>query len=203
MRKIPTLFKRNDNTHLVTEEITKGCEWIFAHNNSFKVIPTVKYDGTACLMKDNILYKRYDAKGGKTPPLDFIPSQEPDPITGHYPGWIYCDPKDNSNKYHYEAYQEEYKKYKYNPFVIMMNGTFELIGEKIQGNPYKIEGHKFIMHGKEIISNNDLTITREGIYEYLKNNYVEGIVFYADCVNPFSTRICKIKRKDFGLPWNE
>lgn len=202
MKKIPTLFKRDtDNPKLVTNVVNPECGWVFAHNKHVHVIPTIKYDGTACLIKDNVLYKRYDAKGGKTPPLDFIPSQAPDEVTGHYPGWIYCDPKDASNKYHYEAFRNEFIKHKYNPFMVLTNFTYELIGEKIQNNPHNIKGHKLIRHGGELA--HELVCTPDGIYEYLKNYEVEGIVFYADYINPFSTKMCKIKRKDFGLPWNE
>lgn len=37
----------------------------------------------------------------------------------------------------------------------------------------------------------------EGIRDYLKEHYIEGIVFWKD-----GEPRCKIKRSDFGFEWN-
>ena len=37
----------------------------------------------------------------------------------------------------------------------------------------------------------------DGIKKYLEDNNIEGIVFWKD-----GEPKCKIKRKDFGIPWN-
>ena len=198
MKKIPTLFKRDQETHLVTDEITPGCEWVFDNG---KVIPTRKYDGTAVLMLHNKIYKRYDCKEGKIPPLDFIPSQVSDENTGHWPGWVYCDHKDNENKYYYEVLRNMYMESDYNPFILIANGTYELIGPKINGNPEKIKEHKFIKHGDDVIDYdefNDFKLTYFSIKTYLETHDVEGIVFYRDHVSMFTAK-AKIKKKDFGL----
>lgn len=205
MRKIPTLFERDQETRLVTDIVTPGCEWVFEDSNN--VIATRKWDGTACLIKNNEIWKRYDCKKGKNPPPGFIPSQPPDEITGHYPGWVKCDPRNPEDKYHFEGLLTWYKNTfdatnHYDPYILMVNGTYELIGEKIQGNPEKIKGHNLIYHCS--MSNTITSIivdelSYESIKEYLEAKDIEGIVFYYGGLDSIRSPMCKIKKKDFGF----
>ena len=101
VKKIPTIFRRDSVTHKLTYECVSECLWVF-HGEG---VPTRKWDGTACMVKDGELYKRYDAKHGKTPPADFLPAQEtPDDNTGHWPGWVSCRRENPADKYHFQAF---------------------------------------------------------------------------------------------------
>ena len=51
-------------------------------------------------------------------------------------------------------------------------------------------------HGKRILEN--VPRDYEGIKQYLKNHYIEGIVFYRG-----DGEMCKIKRSDFGFAWKK
>lgn len=179
MKKIISLFERNyDGDRLVNENIVRGAEWVINGEG----IATRKWDGTCCMVRDGKLYKRYDAKKGRTPPVDFEPAQEPDEITGHQPGWIPCKENEPSDRWHLEAFA------KLEP---MIDGTYELVGEKAQGNPEKIVGHKLIPHGKNIV---DAPRTFLELKEWFRNIDIEGVVWHnAD------GRMVKIKKKDFGL----
>lgn len=75
------------------------------------------------------------------------------------------------------------------------NGTYELCGEKVNGNPENIEGHRLIPHRRFMIHN--LNTDFESLKAYLSgdNNDIEGIVFY----NLFDDRMCKIRKSDFGI----
>ena len=85
MRKIISLFQRDyDGDRLVRDEVVPGAEWVIAGEGT----ATRKFDGTCCLVRDGRLFKRYDAKQGKTPPAGFEPAQDPDEVTGHWPGWM-------------------------------------------------------------------------------------------------------------------
>src|SRR6476469_4925617 len=85
MRKILSLYVRNyDTNRLVPDEVVPGTEWVLAGEG----VATRKWDGTSCLVRNGELWKRYDAKKGRTPPGGFEPAQEPDPVTGHHPGWV-------------------------------------------------------------------------------------------------------------------
>ena len=181
MRKIPSLFKREyKSTRLIFHEFSLGCEWVFNGEGW----PTVKIDGTACLISDGVLYKRYDAKKGKQPPENWIPCEEsPDPNTGHWPGWVPVGdgPED---QWHREAFDHCSKS----------DGTYELIGPKVQGNPYNLLCHHLVKHGQRI--HDPIERTFEGIRAYLESSNIEGIVWY----HP-NGRMCKVKRKDFGFKW--
>jgi hypothetical protein len=161
-------------------------------------ISTQKYDGTAAAVINGELYKRYDVrlfkkKRGRiitfTPeqikskiPEGAIPCQEPDVITGHHPHWILCDRDNPGDKWHFEAFDSGTYE----------DGTYELCGEKVQGNPEKIAGHELIKHGSKVLDIHDYTF--EGIRNYLETAEMEGIVFH----HKTDGRMCKIRKSDFG-----
>lgn len=182
MKKISTLYKKDPNDlGRVINEINPENAWVFESG-----IPTRKFDGTACAIINGELYKRYDVKHGKKVPENAIPCQEPDEITGHHPHWIKCDRNDNSNKYLFEAFDKLEDK---------VDGTYEAIGEKLQGNPEHIIGHELIKHGCEILPVSDFSF--EGLKDYLSKyeNDIEGIVFH----DSKSDKMCKIRKCDFGI----
>jgi hypothetical protein len=184
MKKITTLFKK-DPTNLgrVINEVHPDNTWVFTEG----AIATRKYDGTACAIIGGELYKRFDLKKGRTLPPNAIPCQEPDEITGHHPHWVKCERTDPSCKYHFEAFDR---------LEDHVDGTYELCGERIQGNPEKINGHELIPHGADVISLFELdTYTFDGIRSYLESPDIEGIVFH----DRKGDRMCKIRKSDFGL----
>ena len=85
MIKIPTIFLRDSKGNL-TRGINPAADFVFMGEG----VPTRKWDGQAAMIRGNKLFKRYDNKKGRTPPQGFEPCQEPDPITGHHPGWVPC-----------------------------------------------------------------------------------------------------------------
>lgn len=183
MEKIKSLFMRDyDGDHLVYDEVVKGSEWVI-NGEGFA---TVKFDGTCCMIKDKVLYKRYDCKKGKTPPEGFVPAQDPDEITGNCPGWLKVGdgPED---KYHREAL-----KLRLDRKVITKDGTYELCGPKVQGNPEEVPTHILHKHGT-VRTNNDVR-DFDSIREFLRVVNLEGIVWH----HP-DGRMVKIKVKDFGL----
>jgi len=164
VKKIPTIFQRNHETdHLVRDEIVPGCEWVFEREG----VATIKWDGTACLIRDGKLFKRYELKKGKTPKPGFEPAQEADPITGDIPGWIPVGDESDS-QYHREAFAAARGTWP--------DGTYELIGPKIQGNPHGVDSHMFKAHGDTIINGRYLVRTFEGLRDYLQQHEIEGIV---------------------------
>lgn len=189
MKKIPTLFERVYENHRVAgilPNVTEGMEWVLNGEG----IATVKYDGSCCAIINGELYKRYDAKNGKPIPEGAIKCQvEPDPITGHMPCWVKCDRKNPSDKWFWEAYDLDGESYDFK------DGTYEAIGEHFNGNPYGLKYDVLLRHGTTPI---DVPRTFEGIKEYLRANYIEGIVFWKD-----DEPRCKIKRTDFGFVWNK
>lgn len=183
MQKIISLFERDyEGTRLVYDEVVPGAEWVL--NGEGK--PTIKIDGTCCLVANGTLYRRYDAKKGKKPPDGFISAQEPDPLTGHWPGWIEVKESNPADKWHLEAFS--------NHELSLLDGTYELVGPKIQSNPYDLKYHYLWEHGDSYLSSDPRTF--DEIKAFLMTANIEGIVWHhAD------GRMVKIKAKDFGIKW--
>lgn len=175
MRKIISLFVRDyEGDRLVRNEVVPGAEWVLSGDG----IATQKFDGTCCMVRAGILYKRYDAKKGKTPPPGFEPAQDPDPVTGHWPGWLPVGLGPEDKWFREAALPTE-------------DGTYELCGPKIQGNPELLLAHELIRHGSVVLT----ACPRDysGIKYYLSQRNIEGVVWH----HP-DGRMVKIKRKDFG-----
>lgn len=139
------------------------------------------------MIKDGKIYRRFDYKDGRTLPKGAIPCQDKrDEITGHFPHWVLCEENDPIAKYYLEALKKDPN---------LPDGTYELIGPHFNANPYNLKEDVLKHHGDIILK--DVPRTYEGIREYLKNHYIEGIVFYRG-----NGDMCKIKRRDFGYTWN-
>lgn len=183
MQKIISLFQRDyEGNRQVQDEVTPGAEWVIAGEGQ----GTRKWDGTCCKIEDGKFYKRYDAKKGKTPPKGFIPTQEPDPITGHWPGWLEvgAGPED---KWFIQGYAESCLIYEDR---IIPDGTYELVGPKVNGNKDQFDHHTLLKHGKDYLyaprTFNELKL-------WFTHQEIEGIVWH----HP-DGRMVKIKKKDFG-----
>lgn len=177
MKKIISLFKRDyEKTRLVFNEVVSGAEWVIAGEG----IATQKFDGTCCMIKQGKMWKRHEIKPGKKVPPDFQFANEVDLNTGKQQGWLPVG-IGSEDKYHREAYLPN-----------LPDGTYELCGPKIQGNPENFEKHTLIPHGKKIL--NGVPRDFEGLQKYFCVNSIEGIVWH----NP-DGRMVKIKAKDFGI----
>jgi Family of unknown function (DUF5565) len=180
MKKIISLFQRNYETdRLVRDEVVPGAEWVLAGEGT----ATRKFDGTCCMVRDGKLFKRYDAKKGKMPPPVFEPAQDYDEVTGHMPGWVPVK-EGPEDRWFREAFDQL-------PFA-PDDGTYELCGPKVQGNPEKFDTHVLVRHGIEPLI--DVPRDFDGIREYLRDATIEGIVWH----HP-DGRMVKIKKKDFGF----
>lgn len=199
MQKIISLFQRNyDGDRLVRDEVTPGAEWVIDGTG----VATRKWDGMAFKFEDGLWFKRYDAKAftddgtkkrkyNRTPPGDFIPAQDPDPITGHWPGWVPCFQNEPADYLLFETIDKQFpRQYE------IINGTYELVGPKIgtRGgpNPERLTMHLLIKHGENVIEN--IPRTFEGLKKWFLDVDTEGVVWH----HP-DGRMCKIKKKDFGF----
>ena len=188
MKKIPTLFERVFENHKVvaiTDKVTPGMEWVLEGKGD----ATIKFDGSCCAIIDNELYKRFDAKKGKKPPVGAIPCCDPDWITGHWPHWVKCDRDNPVDKWFFAAYENSH---------LFLNPTrdvytCEAVGRHFNGNPYQLDYDKLIPHGKAIVKP---TRSFSGIRDYLEVVNIEGLVFWLN-----DEPMCKIKRTDFGFEW--
>jgi len=201
MKKIISLFKRDlkgvgkYGNHLVYDEITEGAEWV-ANGEG---MPTQKLDGTCCLIENEKLYKRYEVKKGKTPPANFKPANEIDPVTGKQQGWVAVG-EGAEDKWHLEAFVNingiEDFICSHGAIAPIKDGTYELIGPKIQGNSENAHSHRLVRHLDIIPIPKEVNCPRTFIElkKWLSKIAIEGIVWH----HP-DGRMVKIKTKDFGL----
>lgn len=180
MKKIPTLFERDFKTKPPTIKREPNPDSIWVLDGEGEAF--IKRDGTSCAVIGGNLYKRYDVKTGKKAPEDGIPCCPPDSVTGHWPHWVPVT-NEPQNKYHLLAFTND-----------MPDGTYELCGPHIQGNPEGYDAEVLIPHNSERV----LNVPRDfdGLAEFLKNLPHEGIVFHHE-----DGRMCKVRRSDFGYKW--
>jgi Family of unknown function (DUF5565) len=181
LKKIPTMFERDwaGDKSRVIDKIHPGCEWVTAGEG----IATRKIDGTSCLVRDGFLYKRREVKDGDLDPEDFELSTH-DEDTGKRIGWVPVSVLGPEDKWHRAAFAGA---------GILPNGTYELVGPKVQGNPEGFTEHVLISHDSTGL-HPDAPRTFDGLREWLSGMDIEGIVFH----HP-DGRMAKVKKKDFGL----
>ena len=161
----------------IINEPHPDCLWIFEGEG----IATQKYDGTCVKIEKGKYFKRREVGKGKRIPYGFV-EEDYDPNTGKKVGWVEIEPSEKENKWHMEAFDPT-----------LPDGTYELIGPKVQGNPEKSERHLLISHTK---ARQFMAVPRtyNGLHEWLIDKDIEGLVFHH-----FDGRMGKIKKRDFGL----
>jgi uncharacterized protein DUF5565 len=180
MNKIPTIFVRDMSRQpaLVIDEWMPGTEWV----RDGKGFATRKYDGTSCMVRDGKLYKRRELRQEDIAPPDFE-SLGTDGNTGKTVGWVPVT-EGPEDRWHREAFDTSYP-----------DGTYELLGPKVQGNKEQRMMHVLKNHREACVyplAPRDF----EGIKTFLTEKVIEGLVWH----HP-DGRMAKIKRRDFGLKW--
>lgn len=182
MEKIPTLYLRDpQNMKLVTREVNPDAAWIFADN----AVPTVKKDGT------NV---RVTILNGKCIAVEKRrnPTRE-EKANGAEPGYVLASADDPQDKHIVAAVDAT-------DFSGWYDGQWscEALGPKIQGG---VESdtpclYPFIFEAQWI--QEEIPLTYDAIKAYLETHEIEGIVWHEQSN---LGRMCKIKRRDFGLKW--
>ncbi len=179
MRKIPTIFERDwdgDRSRVVNVQ-NSSCGWVFDGLGT----ATQKLDGTSCLVRDGKLYKRREIKSGQPAPADFEVA-DVDLETGKTVGWVPVG-DGAEDRWHREAWKISWYE----------DGTYELLGPKVQGNPERKAFHALWRHDEAPFFN-DAPRTFDSLKEWLADKDIEGLVWH----HP-DGRMAKIKKRDFGL----
>jgi hypothetical protein len=179
MKKIPTMFERNwagDRSRVVNVPHA-DCGWVFAGEG----VATRKYDGTSCMIRDGVLFKRREVKKGVPVPPDMEVADH-DEETGKTVGWVRVGdgPED---RWHREAMDEGG----------YADGTYELLGPKVQGNVEGRAQHTLQAHNMAR-TYPEAPRTWDELRVWLADKDIEGLVFH----HP-DGRMAKIKLRDFGL----
>ncbi len=181
MRKIPTLFKRDfTNNGQIIPQYSEGTEWVVNNEG----VATRKYDGTSVLIEDGNMWKRYELKQGREAPFGFRVADK-DEQTGKTMGWVEVG-NGNEDKWHREGWDNLHES-------LRINGTYELVGPKVQGNPEKYEDHRLVAHRDAQVLL-DVPTDYYDLKDWLEDKDIEGIVWHHE-----DGRMVKIKKKDFRL----
>lgn len=182
MQKIPTIFERDweGDRSRVLDQVVPGCEWVIEGEG----VATRKYDGTCVLIRDGQMFKRHEVREGKAVPAGF--SQiDSDSTTGKVIGWVPVG-EGPEDKWHREGLNNA------GGIGGLRDGTYELVGPKVQGNPEGWGEHMLIPHSEA--ERYIAPRTYEGMRDLLAELDIEGFVFQ----HP-DGRMAKIKGRDFGL----
>ena len=180
MKKIPTVYLRDwdNNPKYVTREPNPDCAWVFAGEGH----ATRKYDGTCVMFDGECWWARREVKPGKYGPVGFRLVEE-DPETGKRMGW---EPIEQSS---FARFHEEALANQAGPWP---EGTYELLGPKINGNPEDLDLHWLQPHAAAT-SWDDAPRDYDGLREWLHARPYEGIVWHHED----GIRMAKIKGRDF------
>lgn len=199
MRKIPSLFDRDWSQEIPAQPVvTNGCGWVL--DDEVLVVPTVKWDGTCCFVYGRHLYKRRTLEPGERAPTGFVLDTHVRDVpklihSGSRHGWVPIDTGDPQDQYHVEGLKNALQM---TGRQRLPEGTYELVGPKVQGNPHDLGRHYLWRHGSKLATSfanigldyDIISVLIDGIKE-------EGVVFY----ELGGQRVVKVKRSDFGLEW--
>lgn len=192
MKKMPTIFlhdlERYPRRVLMTPN--PAADWVFAGEGRV----TCMLDGTACLVRDGVFYKRRTIRPGHRPPKNF--RRVDVSKTGKLYGWVPVAIAPE-NKYHMEAWNRIVKDR-----VMPADGTYELVGPFVKGNPHGFKEHALLRHGRTMLNPGIMEERfKKPLYATLKDDLEffmwHGVVWH----HPDEIRMAKIKRTDFGYPW--
>lgn len=182
MKKIPTIFLRDESRRGVINEWNPDCLWV----RDGAGVATRKWDGTSCLYQDGRLWKRRELRPGDEAPVGFLLAGT-DAETGKTVGWVPVgDGPDD--RWHREALNA--------PLAhnLEEGQTYELVGPKVNGNKDGTAEHRLIPHGNHTYAAAPRTF--DELKAWLAEHEIEGVVWHHQ-----SGRMAKIKRRDFGLKW--
>ncbi len=146
MRKIPTIYKRDPETNLryVKPEPADDVEWVFTGEG----LATYKWNGTAVAIDNHHptyrVWKRRQVKRGAEFPDDYWQTGPPDPMTGKIVGWVPARADAPEDKLLFDTVVESELS---RPLT---DGTYELVGPEVQGNPHRFGYHHLLRHGESL-----------------------------------------------------
>ena len=170
MRKIPTLFVRNEtDRRYVTDVVTPGCEWVIEGHG----VATRKLDGTCMMFDGATWWARREVKPGKLPPAGWV-EVEHDETTGKSVGW---EPAEQSP--FAKLWRDALDNAVFGPDSFAA-GTYELCGPKVNGNPEGFAVHLLIAHAdaQVLACPTNANGIRGFVAEAHKSDRYEGIVWH-------------------------
>lgn len=172
MSLTPTLFKRHHGDHCIYDCPDPIAQWVIKGEG----VATRKWDGVPVLISGRAVYKRIFLPVRARRPRGFVPISERN-------GWIPVSRMDR-------AYHEALDRLLSTSTFDDIQGTWELCGPDILGNPERLADHTMFRHGEALLPRAPRTYG--ALDDYLQSVDIEGIVWH----HPDGRR-AKLKGKDF------
>ena len=193
MKKIPTIFHRPARTPWLVEPLWHpDALWVLDGHG----VATLKLDGTACCVAGARLYRRREVRPGDATPAGFLQVDAAQCDGGEKRiGWVPVDRAARGDRAPVAAWDAYHADNGY----CAPDGTYELVGPKVQGNPYGLPAPMLVSHASprlRVLAPDTPPRTFEGLRAWLAAYAVEGLVWHHE-----SGAMAKIKRRDFGWPW--
>jgi hypothetical protein len=172
----------------VVDTVTEGCEWVLAGEG----VATRKFDGACAMVLGGVLWKRRELKDGQVVPDDFVQVDHDERTLKRF-GWVRVDPVEPEDRWFRDAVR---------PHLVgscgLPDGTYELVGPKVNGNPERFESHRLIRHGMTMVMTtvSAIPLHFEGLRAFMADVEHEGIVWWRDPCDPHCDK-AKLKRRDF------
>jgi hypothetical protein len=194
MKKMTTLYKQQftklpDNKGRIFSGLSKETnpenDWVFTDPT---VVAYRKLDGASAAIINGNIYSRYMSRQRKNTaaqvPLNGIPAQlNIDEATQTHPYWVPAEAK-GTGKHHYNAFINQ---------PGLPDGTYELIGPSINGNPDDVVINTLMSHNADsLLVKLPEVITREILKQLIISQPWEGLVFRNS-----NDDMCKLRRVDF------
>lgn len=186
VKKIPTYFERDwdADRSRVTPAVNPACQWV-ADGEGWA---TQKIDGACCMIRGGKLFKRRELKTGAGQP-DGFEYADHDGETGKTVGWVPVGegPEDL-------WFRDGLDRWVQSGHPIQ-EGTYELVGPKVNGNPEGRAAHGMVFHGgRGLLIDPPPPRDFEGLRAWMTGRNIEGVVWH----HP-DGRMAKLKLRDFGL----
>jgi hypothetical protein len=185
MKKIPTLFERDwkGDRSRVIDAVNQECAWVFFGEG----IATRKIDGACCMVRGGQFFKRRELRMLDAMP-DGFERADYDPLTERVYGWVPVG----------DGPEDQWFREAFTGADRWPDGTYELIGPKVQGNPERSRFHLMIRHGGKHGPSGPIEPQPPrdfaGLRAWMTDRDIEGIVWH----HP-DGRMAKLKLRDFGL----
>jgi hypothetical protein len=182
MKKIPTYFERDwtGDRSRVVNEVNPACRWVAEGQG----VATKKIDGACAMIRDGALFRRRELRDTEDDPQGFLRADY-DPETRKTVGWMPVG----------DGPEDRWFREAFSAMRARVDGTYELIGPKVQGNPEGWNEHVLIPHSTALLKFPEQPPRDfDGLRAWMDGRNIEGVVWH----HPDGRR-AKLKLRDFGL----
>jgi len=192
MRWVLDLYIRPGPYHRALSR-NPDCDWVYNDNSNVKYYE--QFDGDPGLVRNGRLYRRFNLISGFPIPVGWLHhSFNPAEIDGR--GWLPVRDSKSEFKSKHITPDTCYMQAFNNVNQDLEDGTYELIGRTIKGNPYNLKGHRLWNHKAGLL---ELQLPKD--LEEWKAYFTSSDPKMGVVMKHTDGRLAKIKSNLVGVKW--